>query len=60
MSIYMRIDVRRADGRYIRFSHTRNVWQVNRKTPTGMQWFNISTNLARVYAAAGLPVGVQT
>lgn len=45
-------------GRYVRFSHRYNTWQVNRKNAAGqMEWHNISTNIARCYAAAGFPVG---
>jgi hypothetical protein len=51
---------RRADGRYVRFSHRYNTWQVKTPTPTGPVWRNISANLARVYTACGFPVGVQT
>lgn len=50
----------KSHGRYVRFSHRYNTWQVNRKNPAGqMEWHNISVNLARVYAAAGLPIGVH-
>lgn len=48
--------VRRPDGRYLRWSWRYNAWQI--KTRDG-GFKNISTPLARSYAAAGLPIGVQ-
>jgi hypothetical protein len=46
-----------ARGRYVRFSHRYNCWQVNKCNSAGyMEWRNISANLAQCYAAAGLPI----
>jgi hypothetical protein len=45
----------RVDGRYLRFSHRYNTWQV--KTRDG--FINCSVPMARAYAAAGFPIGVQ-
>ena len=48
--------IRTPDGRYLRFSHRYNAWQV--KTREGA-WVNVSVPMARCYAAAGMPIGVQ-
>ena len=45
--------VRREDGRYLRFSHRYNAWQVMDRLG---QWRNIRVELARGYASAGFPV----
>lgn len=45
----------RADGRYLRFSHRYNTWQV--KTAAG-DWRNLrQIELVRAYAAMGFPIG---
>ena len=49
--------VRLPDGRYLRFSHRYNAWQVQ-DTHAGI-WRNVSVPMARSYAAAGFPIGVQ-
>lgn len=49
--------VRRKDGRYLRFSHRYNTWQV---IDTRGAWRNVRIDLARGYASAGFPIGVQT
>ena len=46
-------------GRYVRFSHRYNTWQVRKWAGEQLVWFNISSNMARAYAAGGLPIGVQ-
>ena len=51
------ISTRRVDGRYLRFSHRYNAWQI--KTKDG-QFRNVNAVMARAYAAAGFPIGVQT
>ena len=43
-------------GRYMRFSHRYNCWQVQTRDGT---FKNVSVPMARCYAAAGFPVGVQ-
>ena len=44
-------------GRYVRFSHRYQCWQVTKPSAAGyMEWRNISANLARCYVAAGLPI----
>ena len=48
--------VRRPDGRYLRFSWRFNCWQIKTKDGT---FRNVSVPMARAYAAAGLPIGVQ-
>jgi hypothetical protein len=48
---------RRVDGRYIRFSFRYDSWQVQTPDKT---WANIRPEMARAYAAAGFPIGVQT
>jgi len=48
--------IRSLDGRRIRFTHRFNTWQVLK--PNG-DWRNIRPELARCYAAAGFPIGVQ-
>ena len=46
-------------GRYVRFSHRYNTWQVNKRVGDTLLWVNISANMARAYVAGGLPIGVQ-
>lgn len=46
-------------GRYVRFSHRYNTWQVRKWAGDTLLWVNISANMARAYAASGLPIGVQ-
>lgn len=53
----MQHKIRRKDGRYLRFSHRQNTWQV--MDPHGA-WRNVRIDLARGYASAGFPIGVQT
>lgn len=48
--------VRRADGRYVRWSWRYASWQTQDRFGN---WRNIRTELARAYVAAGLPVGVK-
>lgn len=50
----------RSNGRYIRFSHRYNTWQVRKHTGSGWEWKNVSANIARCYAALGYPIGSQT
>jgi hypothetical protein len=50
--------VRRADGRYLRFSWRYNAWQI--QSPITNDWRSIRPEMARCYAAAGFPIGVQT
>jgi hypothetical protein len=50
-------DVRRPDGRYVRWSFRYNAWQV-RDAVTGA-FRNIKPEMARCYAAAGFPIGVH-
>lgn len=47
---------RTALGRYMRWSWRYNTWQV--QTREGV-WKNASVPMARAYAAAGFPIGVQ-
>ena len=42
------------DGRYLRFSHRFNTWQVLDRTGN---WRNVRPELARCYAAAGMMIG---
>ncbi|CAB4241044.1 hypothetical protein UFOVP228_48 [uncultured Caudovirales phage] len=49
--------VMRADGRYLRFSWRYGTWQVKDKTG---HFRNVSVPMARCYATAGFPIGVQT
>lgn len=49
---------RTPDGRYIRFSHRFNAWQV--QDHTAGVWRNVRVELARAYVASGMPIGVQT
>lgn len=44
------------DGRYLRFSHRYNSWQVKDRVGN---WRNVRPELARCYAAAGMMIGVQ-
>lgn len=47
----------RIDGRYLRWSHRYSAWQIRTREGT---YINVSVPMARAYAAAGLPIGVQT
>lgn len=48
-------DIRRADGRYVRWSWRYKTWQ--RQCPVTQQWFNIRPEQADAAVAAGLRVG---
>ena len=48
--------VRLPDGRYLRWSHRYNAWQMMTREGT---FINVSVPMARAYAAAGFPIGVQ-
>lgn len=48
-------DIRRADGRYVRWSWRYKTFQ-SQCAVTG-QWMNITPEMARSWASAGLPIG---
>ena len=53
----MTVSSRRADGRYLRFSWRYNTWQVKDRMGN---WRNVHVGMARAYASAGFPIGVQS
>lgn len=50
------VSTRRADGRYLRWSWRYNTWQVKARDGS---FRNVSVPMARAYAAADFPIGVQ-